>query len=225
MRSQLLKLFKALPTQEIGDHVIQILPYIRAGMTHLAADIRLAASETLSWLLDVAGNDVISCAGGFVQTMKAFLAMLGWHSKDPTTRPEAAASFASAGIDGKPVAVSLEVLGKFLNIGIGEEHLEGDQSHASSLPTSGRLVPYEQHRLPTQSDGFGYLNLFGGNHDIDTEMLEDYEERLKVFDNRFRSAVLNGLEVGKQSGGEVGRASALVFKVIPPLRRERESGS
>lgn len=217
VRSQLLKLLKTLPSQDIGDHVNQVLPYIRAAMTHLAADIRLSANEILLWLLDAAGEDVVSCAGGFVKTMKAFLAMLGWHSKRPHEGTERTSSFNTTSIDGRPVAVSLEVLGKFLEIGVGEELPNEDPHLLRESSTNNTFVNYEQHRLPTKSNGFGYLNLFGIHRDAETEMLEDRDERQKVFNDQFREAVVGGLEIARQAGGEVGRASAVVMKMLPPV--------
>lgn len=207
VRSQLLKLFKVLPRQNIGDEVVRTLPYVRAGMTHLAVDIRLSATETLSWLLDVAGDDVVNCAGGFVKTLKSLLASMGWSDTSPAS--------STTGIEGRPMATRLEALKKFLEIGIGEEPDEGNSTGAP-MYSMRPFWHYEQHRIPTRSNAYAYLGLFGPPPDADTQMLIDREERRRVFDSRFRATILGGLENGRQTGGEIGRASALVLKIVTP---------
>jgi pre-rRNA-processing protein IPI1 len=71
VRSQLLKLLRLLPSKEIADSAESILLYIRAGMTHLAAEIRNDALATLEWLLESADEAVVACPGGWVKTLKA----------------------------------------------------------------------------------------------------------------------------------------------------------
>lgn len=86
MRTALLKLLRTLPGNDIRDHVPALLPYIRAGMTHLAADVRLSTLDVLEWLVDVAGEEVVSAPGGWVKLLKCFLALLGWQTPDPEGR-------------------------------------------------------------------------------------------------------------------------------------------
>ena len=50
-------------------------------MTHLATEIRLFGLDVLEWLLQVAGDEVVSCAGGWVKMLKCFLSLLGWQSE------------------------------------------------------------------------------------------------------------------------------------------------
>ncbi|EAQ89875.1 hypothetical protein CHGG_06494 [Chaetomium globosum CBS 148.51] len=47
VRTQLLKLLRALPPAEVGPHVEKVLMYIRGGMTHLSIDIRTRYLECL----------------------------------------------------------------------------------------------------------------------------------------------------------------------------------
>lgn len=77
VRGQLLKLLRALPVSDVKDHVTTMLPYVRAGMTHLAADIRVSAVEVLEWLVEVAGVEVVSCAGGVDQDDELFSECVG----------------------------------------------------------------------------------------------------------------------------------------------------
>ncbi|KAF9887282.1 hypothetical protein FE257_010410 [Aspergillus nanangensis] len=97
VRTQLLKLLRALPPADIQDHVVQLLPYIRAGMTHLAADIRLSAVDILSWMVEVAGEQVVGCAGGWIKTLNCFLSLLGWHTEESARWSASRASYSKAG--------------------------------------------------------------------------------------------------------------------------------
>ncbi|KAL4805794.1 Rix1 complex component [Aspergillus unguis] len=147
VRANLLKLFRALPEKDMLDHVSTMMPYIRAGMTHLAAEVRVSAVEVLGWLVGFAGGEVVGCAGGWVKTLNCFLSVLGWHvkpdlkwtslsSSNPTPTSSAAtgagskagsgsgassgkASFGKAGVKGRPQVRFMSVLADFLDAGIG----------------------------------------------------------------------------------------------------------
>jgi len=123
VRTQLLKFLRALPKPEIEDHAAQLLPYIRAGMTHLAADIRVSAVEALSWLVDVAGSELVSCAGGWIKTLNCFLSLLGWHTEESSKFGVNRSSFSKLGgtNGGRPMVKALQTLAEFLHAGIGTE--------------------------------------------------------------------------------------------------------
>ena len=78
VRSQLLKLLRALPPRDIEDHIGNVILWIRAGVTNLAAEIRSSTMDMLAWALDCAGDALVSCAGGWVKTLKALIIMQGW---------------------------------------------------------------------------------------------------------------------------------------------------
>ncbi len=78
VRAQLLKLFKSLPQEDMKDHMEKLSLYIRAGLTHLAADIRSSALELLEWALEIGGEQLVSCPGGWVKTLKTLLTVLAW---------------------------------------------------------------------------------------------------------------------------------------------------
>lgn len=101
----------------MSDHVTEILPYIRAGMTHLAADIRLFSVEVLAWLTDIASDEIVSCAGGWVKTLNCFLALLGWYNEDSAKWSANRVSFGKTGTEGKAQTRHLQVLADFLKAG------------------------------------------------------------------------------------------------------------
>ncbi|KAF4152352.1 hypothetical protein CNMCM6069_002212 [Aspergillus lentulus] len=68
--------------------------------------------------------------------------------------------------------------------------------------------------VPQATAPFAHLNLFGQPRDEEGEMYETREDRYRVFENRFLGAVQRGLEGARSEGGEVGRASAGVSKVL-----------
>jgi pre-rRNA-processing protein IPI1 len=223
VRTQLLKLFRTLPPADVEDHVPQLLPYVRAGMTHLAADVRLSAVEILTWLVgDVAGAEVVSCAGGWIKTMNCFLSVLGWHTEESAKWSSNRASFGKSGSHGKPMIKVLLALAEFLDAGIGAPDLDTDMDSDDRSDDGARgvgnwefpLCHAEQHMVPLAAAPYGYLNLFGQPRDEEGEMYETREDRYRVFSNRFRGAVERGLENARKEGGEIGRASSGASKVL-----------
>jgi pre-rRNA-processing protein IPI1 len=214
VRIQLLKLFRSLPPGEIEDRVIDMLPYVRAGMTHLAAEIRLFAVDVLCWLLEDAGSEVVSCAGGWYKTLNCFLTILGWSTQDAMKWSSNRASFGKSGSEGKPMARALQALAEFVHAGIGQRSVGASQIGDAPLQGSFPICYNHQHQLPQKSNAFGYLNLFGMPKDDATEMLEDREDRQRVFDKSFRASVEMGLEAARMEGGDVGRAAAALTKAL-----------
>ncbi|PGH14612.1 hypothetical protein AJ79_02947 [Helicocarpus griseus UAMH5409] len=217
VRAQLIKLFKSLPAADMEGHVSQLLPYVRAGMTHLAADIRLSSVETVSWLIATAGREVVSSPGGWIKTINCFLSILGWHTEESAKWSSNRASFGKAGNDGKPIVRTLQTLSEFLRAGIGAS--EDDAPEENDLMDGVKewafpLTQTSQHVLPTKSAPFAYLNLFGQPKNEEGEMYETREDRFRIFSERFLPAVERGLSAARQEGGEVGRASAGLKKVL-----------
>jgi pre-rRNA-processing protein IPI1 len=214
VRTQTLKLLQALPSEEVRDHVSDVLPYIRAGMTHLAADIRASAVNVLSWLLDIAGEELVSCAGGWVKTLNCFVTTLGWHTYDSGKWSSNRATLGKPGVDGKAMSRNLLVLAEFLQIGIGLSHHMHTPDNRENENSTFPLWHMDQHMIPAKSNAYDYLNLFGAPRDDDDLMMEDREDRLRVFDIRFRLLITMGLDISKKEGGEIGRAAAVVAKVL-----------
>lgn len=209
VRSQLLKFLRLLPAADIGDRAESALLYTRAGMTHLAADIRTDALTMLEWLLEVAKDDVITCPGGWVKTLKSFMSMMGWAASSGTTK-WTSASKVSFGKSGKAFPRQLLVLAQFLEAGLVEEEAE-------ARPMSGGMFPLwnvDRNMIPIRSNAFAHLNLFGSSRDEEGEMYIDREDRQRVFHARFRTAVDMGVTNAKKEAGEAGRAAAILTKVL-----------
>ena len=179
-------------------------------MTHLAAEIRTDALAVLEWLLEVAKEDVVSCPGGWVKTLKSFMSMMGWASSSGSTT-WTSGSKVTFGKAGKAFPRQLLVLTKFLRAGLVESEVVGN------VPVSGGLFPLwdvEKHMIPTRSNAFAHLNLFGSSRDEEEEMYIDREDRQNVFHRRFRPAVEFGVEKSRKEGGEIGRAAAVLTTAL-----------
>ena len=186
-------------------------------MTHLSRDVRLSAIDVLSWLTGAAGTELVSCAGGWYKTLECFTTMLSWNSSDvrkwSTSKP-------SLG-DTKSAARIVTVLAEFLEAGV----LHG--SEKENIIQIGDTFPLWQthyHQIPTKSNAYSYLNLFGAPRDVKNEMLEDYEDRVHVYNNSFRSLIDAGVARSKQEGGELGRATGLLNKVLENARLDDTNG-
>lgn len=211
VRSQLLKLLRSLPPNDVEDHVSQLLLYIRAGMTHLAADIRSSSMDVLGWVLEISGLELVSCAGGWVKTLKCFLAMLGWPN-DTTADAwsNSKASFGKGGSEGKLLVKNLNTLALFLRAGL----VPADESQDPALVSRFPLWHVQYQLLPKRSNCYAHLNLFGAPRDEESEVYEDREARQRIFHARFQRAIETALEATQREGGEVGRAAAGVRKVL-----------
>ncbi|KAL8974250.1 MAG: hypothetical protein Q9197_001503 [Variospora fuerteventurae] len=224
VRTQLLKLLRALPTNDVEDHIDMVVLWVRACMTHIAADISTSAMEMLMWALECAGDALVSCPGGWVKTLKSLVAALRWPQDTPETTASGwssgRASMGKPGSDGKAMVKSLSALASLLRAGFDDPPLQ-DQDKGRMV-YGFPLVDTACHMLPTRSDTFAHLNLFGPSRDEDSQMYEDREDRQKVFQRRFRAPIERGLEAAKQEGGEVGRAAAGVQKIISEGMKDYE---
>lgn len=213
VRTQLLKLLKLLPPADIADRAEAALLYIRAGMTHLAAEIRLDALSVLEWLIEVAQEEVVACPGGWMKTLKSFVSMLGWASVSGTNKWTATsrASF-NSGKATKTFPRQLLVLSQFLKVGLIPADTDG-----IALISRGANFPVwdmDCHMIPSRSNAYAHLNLFGSTRDEEGEMYIDREDRQRAFARRFATTVYKGTENAKKEGGEVGRAAAILGKIL-----------
>lgn len=219
VRSQLLKLLRTVPPEDVGQFCEKLLLYVRAGMTHLAADIRSSSIDLLGWILETAGDSLVSCAGGWVKTLKCFLAMLGWPNDETLESwSNSKASFGKAGSEGKMLVKTLNTLGSFLSVGLTKPDTTESGQTISCFP----LLHMQFHVLAKTSSAYAHLNLFGSPRDDDSEMYEHYEERRNILSQRFRRALEKGLESARQEGGEIGRAAAGVSKIFAESVRSGE---
>jgi pre-rRNA-processing protein IPI1 len=208
VRQQLLTLLKCLPKSDVASHADQLLLHTRAGMTHLAMEIRTFAVDVLEWLLSVAADEVVSCAGGWVKMLKCFLSLLAWKSEGEG-KWSAAKSYGKS--DSKLQVKQMTALASFLRAGL---------CHAKTIApvivdeSSFPLWQTEHHVLSERSNVYAHLNLFSATRDEEAEMYEDREDRQRVFHNRAEAAVRTGMEQATKGGGEMGRAAALLRKAI-----------
>ena len=213
VRSQLLKVFKLLPSNGIEDRVDLISPYVRAGMTHISPDIRSSSIDVLEWLTAAAGHELVTSPGGWVKPLRAFVLIFGWSEEIKTASGWSTTNktlTTELGKNTKGLVKSLHGLASFLRAGLFEPESAEQPTMENTFP----IVPYQCHLLPKRSNGFGYLNLFGPPRDADSKEYMDCEERQQVFHTKFRKTIENGLEAAKREGGEIGRAAATVRKVI-----------
>ncbi|KAI9822932.1 MAG: hypothetical protein M1832_002957 [Thelocarpon impressellum] len=210
VRAQLLKLLRTLPRRDVQDEVGRFIMHVRLGMTNIVADIRVDSVEVLSWLLDVAGNEVVSCPGGWAKLVRCFLAVLGWEEiGGGKSWSSQSVNLAKTAADVKAVAKQLQVFGQFLRVGIGSPTPSRADGRSSAFP----LRDVQRHLLPRRPNCYAHLNLFGAPRDEDSEIYEDREDR-QTWLRPFQPVVARGLEGAKKLGGEVGRAAALVGKTV-----------
>ncbi len=222
VRAQLLRLLRALPAQDIEPHISQLLLYIRAGLTHLAADIRSSATDVLLWTTESCSNELVSCAGGWVKTLKCLLTVLHWHAPAPANGTSGRASssnawtstraptLGAANAEGSLPVKTLNALAAFLQAGLHPAEEVGEVSSRWPFP----LRHVECHMIPTRSNAFAHLNLFGAVRGEEGEMYVEREERQRVFHRRFYATVYSNIEMARKEGGEGGRAAARVGKVL-----------
>lgn len=206
VRQQLLKLLKVLPESEVATHADQLLLHTRAGMTHLSVEIRTFALEVLQWLIRVAGDEVVSCAGGWVKMLKCFLSLLIWKLEGEGKWSQAKSYGKS---DAKLQVKQMDALTALLQAGLYHTEV-ATVADNSSFP----LWQTEHHMLSERSNIYAHLNLFGATRDEDAEMFEDREDRQRLFNERAEAAVIAGLEQALKAGGELGRAAAQLRKVV-----------
>lgn len=210
VRTQLLKLLRVLPPSEVGPLVEKILMYVRGGMTHLSNDIRNDTLNILEWLLEVAGDETVSCPGGWLKTLNSFSSMLGWNpsvGSAMASKGWTSASRATLGTKKGPEAQAKQilVLAKFLQAGFRPE-----------APVAYNPCAYWDniYRLPESPNPFAYLNLFGTPRDEDSEMYPDRISRQRVFDMKWRAAISVGMDNARKEGGTIGRAAAMLDRAL-----------
>lgn len=221
VRQQLLKLLKAVTLKSDGvrGETDRILLYIHAGMTHLSADIRTFAMDVLDWLVDDARQEAVGCAGGWVKTLTCFMGLFGWQQQSQAaSQPQKGWSSqqrvgVKPGSQAKALSRQLMTFANFLRSGIGREKKKGLAD--SDLDINGfPILHMRQHLLPERSNAFAHLNLFGPPREEETQILEDREDRQRIFARRFQQAVIQGIEGVIKEGGDLGRAAAAVRKAV-----------
>lgn len=212
VRSHVYAFTQAISKEDVEDHVDKMLLYTLAGITHIATDIRNSSLDILKRMLDLEGDALVSCAGGWCKLLKSLMTMQGWILED-TSSAWTSINTSSIEPDGKSKvkAKALLVLAYFLRVGFHDYPSE-DQSGASTW--GWPLTDTAAHMISPTTNAYGYLNLFGPPRDEEGEIYYDKEDRQKIFQKIFRERMERGLETARQESGEVGRAAADVQKAI-----------
>lgn len=217
VRQQVLKLFKALPRNQIGA-VDQALLYTRAGMTHLSADIRKTSLDVMDWLLETNGEGVVSVAGGWIKTLQTFQNLLSWRgvvAKNASTDRWTATKSTTTNLGSNKLLIhQITTLAHFLDAGLRRAPPD-PKADAQRAAIIFPLWQCDAHLMPVRSNAYGYLNLFGAPRDLEGEVYDDAEERMNVFvELGMDAAITKGVMEAKREGGELGRAASLVDKAL-----------
>lgn len=209
VRSNLVKMLEALPESETGDHIPRMLPYVRAAMTHLSQDIRKTALDILQYLLENAGKDLVSCAGGWTKTLECCVTLLSWKNLSPTETWTA--SKTSFRTDTKFIARIMQIADQLLVAGLLENDKKDPQIDSiDCLP----LLHLQHHTIPTKSNPYTYLGLFGRPPDDDSRVLDDRGERWLLFKQKYETVLLHGIDGARKEGGDIGRVAGQLSKTI-----------
>lgn len=207
VRTQLLKLLRILPADQVKPVLEHSIMFIRAGMTHLSSDISNDALTALDWLLDVAEDDLVACPGGWVRTLTTFCAIMGWSvassSKGWTSATNARTTLKPK--DTQNRARQIATLTKFLQAGFKNE---------VALESTSVQFQDNIYRIPRSDNAFEYLNLFTAQRDEDAEMYPSKETRQQIFHKRFLDPILKGIDQTKKEGGITGRAAVGLEKAL-----------
>lgn len=233
VRQQLVKLLHALPPADVRPHVEELLRRTRAGMTSLSTDVCITSFDVLDWLLQTHPGETVSCAGGWVHTLKCFLSVLGWRAPNATTGGRSdkwtTASGAAASATNSSSHSNADKLKKlrhhqltslaaFLHAGIAQDAAAAERAQELARGVARAWFPLCQasgHMLLNGSpNGFAQLNLFGAPKDEDGQMYTDRQGRRQVFARLIQPAVASGLQNAKKEGGQIGRAAGEVEKVL-----------
>jgi pre-rRNA-processing protein IPI1 len=198
----------------------------------LSSGIRLSSLDVLEWLLNTAGDEVVTCPGGWPKTLKCFAGLLGWDSTETTlangirastvkgsgggtwtSTPSTAGKSTS---DVKILTKTLSVLTLFLEAGLLPSVAEKQamKIQADSARSNFPLWHADQHLLSKVSNPFGHLNLFGPPRDEEGMEYEDRADRVRYFEERWTGTFVHGTERVKREGGGVGRVAVGVERLL-----------
>ena len=201
-------------------------------MAHLSTDIRVSNLDMLAWLLNNAfiGPELVSCAGGWVKTLKIFVTILGWtvvpsgNGDQEEGEKRGGWTDRSSGIKGGggnrgPIdAKILTVLAAFLRCGLLPPIKPQSKGEVEEGEWPFPLRNTRAHMISTVPNPFAHLNLFGEPRDEEGEMYVDETDRRRVFRKLgYEDAIRQGVEGMRKDGGETGRAAGIVAKVLKEI--------
>lgn len=213
VRDKAVKVVVKLTPDQAEEFLEEMLPFIRAGMTHLAANVATSSLDLLGWLIASCGGRLVSCRGGWVKTLKCFLVMMRWTAESRTS----GWTFSRSSIgDGTCHAVSLIkcliMLEMFLRAGLARPRRDRrPMTQMADFPlagTLGALLP----RGPIIS--FACLDLFGEPIDRENAECNDVSTRKRILVENFLPALEQGLAALLSDGGHVGRYAAAAAETL-----------
>lgn len=213
VREQAVEIIRRIPGRERRDYVEQMLPFVRAGLTHLAANVASTSLDLLQWLVDYCGEELVSCRGGWVKTLKCFLVMLRWTSE--TRRSGWTFSKSSMGdqtYQAGSLVKCIEVLESFLRAGLSRPREDRvPMSNFPRFPLAGTLGAH----IPTNTaGGYSCLDLFGETLDDENAECHDVETRKRILAENFQPALEQGLAALLADGGHIGLAAKEAAEVL-----------
>lgn len=201
VRTQLLKALRSFRMGEVDGHAEFILLHVRAGLTHIALPVRESALDILEWALQAIPSELVTCAGGWIKTLRYFALLLSWPVSQVGDAPRPVAT----GRSPKLIIKALGVLADYLIAGLQQDDNEDD------TPPEGFLFPLTDtalHRIPRTANPYAHLGLFRSHRSDDNEALQDRVERQAAFKSLFQEVFDVQLAKVKTEGGELGRAAA-----------------
>lgn len=204
-RTQLLKLLRTLPEDEVKHSVEHIIVYLRAGITHLSSDISNDSLGVMEWLLDVADDELVTCPGGWVKTLSTFCATMGWSVSLSSGGWTSGARAGLKAKDARNLTRQIIALSRFIEAGFRA----GTTKDRKASDYWDNL-----YRLPRAANAFEYLNLTDERRDEEGEMYSSREARQQVFHRRFLVGVSEGVERAKKEGGSAGRAASSLDQIL-----------
>ncbi|RMZ90228.1 hypothetical protein DV736_g2537, partial [Chaetothyriales sp. CBS 134916] len=137
----------------------------------------------------------------------------GWRSADAGRWT---ASKASIG-DNKLTTKAVLVLAEFLKTGLLEE---AGNENVGVMVIQFPTWHLHFHQIPSKSNAYRYLNIFGPPPDDKNQMLEDREDRLRCYNTFFATLVNDGITISRKEGGELGRAAGILVKVLQQVEQQ-----
>jgi pre-rRNA-processing protein IPI1 len=220
-----MRLLEALPTSSDRDHVDRLLLYTRAALTHLNPRVRATGVDALEWLVNVAGPQVVTAAGGWTKTLPSMLVLLGWGGQKVATGKDVTKGWSvgggaetSRGVrsedETKAQIRQMQVLALLLAAGLVDGGAEGRESReVAGMRCQWPLWQAGRHRVPSTSNPYAHLNLFGELGSEASELCPDLGDRMRVFEG-YVLEMRKGIESLKKEGGGIGRAAVGVEKLI-----------
>lgn len=209
VRQQLMKLFRKVPEQKVLSVTEQILLWSRAGITHLSTEIQIFSLEVLEWLLSVTGEDLFAIPGSWNGLLNSFITVCGWQGNLEATAKGWSTQKQSArpGSETKILVKRFSALHALFKAGLAA-------STETELHTPFECTMWVHYGLPQRPNAFAHLDLFGAQANGDQQIFDDREDRQRYFHDHFENKVQQGVGQALKEGGELGRGSSALLKLL-----------